>query len=92
MAATHVTATYRFTRDQHSQPGFHSPNWASTDAVNLISCWEAAGAGRAHSILDDREDYLVAELSFPAFDADEASTAFHALCTKFGLKSEAAMP
>lgn len=83
-----TTATYRLTRDNTSPIGLMSSQRPSTDAMSVIADWASRAYGRTYYVSQDKDDCLVAALSFPAPDLASARTDFNALCAALGIQHE----
>jgi hypothetical protein len=88
MKTAKTAVAYRFTRDNSALVGFFSDQRPSTDAMNVLAQWECAGPGRTYDVVEDKDDYLIAKLSFPAAVTDKAAIDFNALCAAFGVQHE----
>lgn len=70
ISAAPSVGRYRFTRAVDSPSGFLSQNRPSTDAINALERWKAAGHRRKFEVKIDEEEELVAVLSFDTTDMD----------------------
>src|SRR5437016_7049250 len=80
-----ITTILRFTRSERGIAGLLSKNRPSTDAVTALSRWVGDGARRAFDVIDDQDDYLVAELRIEKGNEGSAGLHLEALCGQFGL-------
>ncbi len=64
--------TYRFDRDLNSPAGIVSSNRPSTDALCALERWRNSSY-RDYKVLDDTDDFLVAQLSFDQNDERAAA-------------------
>lgn len=87
-----IQVTYQFSRDE--QTGFFRRNRASTDAIGLLSQWQAELPTREYDILRDDgtngadEDLLVATLRTTQADVDNNQGNIDSLCHRFGLNRQ----
>jgi hypothetical protein len=88
LSSEHQSVTYRFARDPNNAAGFMSANRPSTDAMGAIANWELADPSRSYQKLVDKDDEVVARLSFLLADRDQAACDLDALCTKCGVMRE----
>lgn len=78
---------YRFTRAATSLSGFFSQNRSTTDALNALGRWRAAGQGRDFDIANDDDDVLIVVLRFDRMDKT-AGGQLDTFCEEFGVSRE----
>jgi hypothetical protein len=61
------SALYKFVRQS---PLSMSANRASTDAIGALAHWESRASGRAYSVEEDEDDFLVAKLEWSGSDKE----------------------
>jgi hypothetical protein len=77
-------AHYKFIRSQ-SISGFLKSNIASTDAINALSNWENSAHERSYEILIEKDEELLARLTWEKSDTS-AGSALDVACLNFGVE------
>ena len=79
------TANCKFTRIINWVPG--SNNRASTDAINALEQWKASVSSREYKILQDDDEFIIANIEFSSSDRN-AGDDMASACRQYSIHRE----